>query len=99
MKQLNKSTIKLSLYQAIASLKNTTETMDFLHDLCTPAELQAMSDRWQVVVPIVQGMPYRQISEETGVSVTTVGRVARCLRYGSGAYLKILKRIKKGRAS
>lgn len=99
MKKPYQSNIDPSLYQAIASLKNATEAMEFLHDLCTPAELKAMSDRWQVVAPITKGIPYRQISETTGVSVTTVGRVARCIHYGAGAYLKILNRIKKGRTS
>lgn len=59
-----------------------------LTDLCTPAEIEAMVDRWQVVAPLLDGVPYREIHERTGVSVTTVGRVARCLTHGAGGYLR-----------
>nr|WP_284347006.1 Trp family transcriptional regulator [Xanthomonas oryzae] len=51
----------------------------FLRDLCTPAELEAMADRWRVVPLLVKGVPYREIHELTQVSVTTIGRVARTL--------------------
>jgi TrpR-related protein YerC/YecD len=61
-------------------------------DLCTPAELQALVDRWQVVELLLQDMPYRQINEKTGVSVTTVGRVARFLSSGFGGYKTAIER-------
>jgi TrpR-related protein YerC/YecD len=54
-----------------------------------------MADRWQVVAAIKAGKPYRQIYEETGVSVTTVGRVARSLRLGEGGYKLIYSRLEK----
>ena len=58
----------------------------FLQDLCTPAELEAMTDRWRVVPLLQQGMPYREIHDLTLVSVTTIGRVARTLERGTGGY-------------
>ena len=33
-----------------------------------------------------QGVPYREIHKQTGVSVTTIGRVARYLTNGNGGY-------------
>jgi TrpR-related protein YerC/YecD len=74
------------LFEAFLTLKTAEEVACFLNDLCTPAELQAIVDRWRVVEPIKNGIPYRTIYEQTGVSVTTVGRVARCLHEGSGGY-------------
>ena len=47
-----------------------------------------MSDRWKVVPLLLQGITYRDIHDRTGVSVTTVGRVARTIDLGSGAYRK-----------
>lgn len=39
------------------------------------------------MVPLLQqGVPYREIHELTGVSVTTTGRVARSLEHGHGGY-------------
>ncbi|MEM9689678.1 MAG: YerC/YecD family TrpR-related protein [Pseudomonadota bacterium] len=75
-----------ALYAALISLKTADECRNFLKDLCTPAELQALVDRWQVVELLEQGLPYRRIHDETGVSVTTIGRVARFLSDGFGGY-------------
>jgi len=74
------------LMAAISLLKSSDEAMGFFTDLCTPAELEAMADRWQVVPLLRKGIPYRTIHDETGVSVTTITRVARCLTLGSGGY-------------
>jgi|GEM_PF-3402497 len=88
-------TIENQLYAAIALLKTSKEARQFFQDLCTPAELQAMADRWQVVALIKAGKPYRQIYDETGVSMTTVGRVARCITFGEGGYNLIYERSEK----
>lgn len=85
-----------SLAQALYGLKNADQVYAFLVDLCTPAELEAMADRWQVVEPLTKATPYRHIHDETGVSVTTIGRVARCLELGTGGYQLALKNAKKG---
>jgi uncharacterized protein YerC len=34
----------------------------------------------------MSGLPYREINKQTGVSVTTIGRVARYLTSGNGGY-------------
>lgn len=83
------------LYKAIATIKTPEEARMFFQDLCTPAEIQAMADRWIVVDLIKTGKPYRQIYGETGVSVTTVGRVARCIMLGQGGYNLIYERLEK----
>jgi len=75
-----------SLFAAVLTLKTVDECRAFFRDLCTPAELQAMSDRWAVVDWLQKGLPYREIHRLTGVSVTTIGRVARCLADGNGGY-------------
>lgn len=74
------------LIQALLSLRTPGEVRAFLEDLCTPSEIEAMADRWRVVPWLLQGTPYREIHDHTGVSVTTIGRVARCLETGSGGY-------------
>jgi TrpR-related protein YerC/YecD len=63
-----------ALFGALISLRTLTECRNFFRDLCTPAELQALVDRWQVVELLEQGLTYRKINELTGVSVTTIGR-------------------------
>ncbi|WP_050992239.1 YerC/YecD family TrpR-related protein [Pseudoxanthomonas sp. GW2] len=72
----------------LARLDEPEAVRAFLLDLCTPAELEAMTDRWHVVPLLQQGVPYREIYELTGVSVTTIGRVARTLERGAGGYAR-----------
>ncbi|MBL7481118.1 YerC/YecD family TrpR-related protein [Legionella bononiensis] len=81
------------LMQAISLLNDKEEALQFFTDLCTPAELESMADRWQVVPLLRQGMPYRTIHDQTAVSVTTITRVARCLSFGTGGYKLIADRM------
>lgn len=74
------------LARAFAALSRPADVRAFLEDLCTPAELESISDRWKVVPLLLDGVPYREIHDRTGVSVTTVGRVARSLERGAGGY-------------
>lgn len=82
------------LFSAILKLESPEDCRKFFEDLCTPAELQAMADRWKVAQLLNDGLPYRTIYEKTGVSTATVTRVARCLEYGEG-YRILLQRNKK----
>ncbi|HHI88672.1 MAG TPA: TrpR like protein, YerC/YecD [Hellea balneolensis] len=69
-----------ALARAFAMARNAEEVERFLVDLCTPAELRALSERWHVARLLDKGgMSYRDISAKTGVSTTTIGRVARFL--------------------
>jgi len=84
------------LLRTVLTLRTLDECRAFFHDLCTPAELQALKDRWAVVELLAEGqLTYRQIHEQTGVSVTTIGRVARYLLGGEGGYARALQRIGK----
>jgi len=82
-----------SLSEALLSLQSQEEVKLFLEDLCTPAEIEAMVDRWRVAQLLEQGNSYRDIRELTEVSVTTIGRVARYMEMGSGGYRTALKRL------
>ena len=75
------NTTYLDLAVALTRLENPKDVKDFLTDLCTPAELRALSERWHVAQILDEGeKSYRDIQAETGVSTTTIGRVARFLR-------------------
>lgn len=85
-----------SLAEALMAMRTPEEMRALLKDLTTPAELEALVDRWRVVRYLDQGKPYREIHDLTGVSVTTIGRVARYLENGNGGYRMALERIKQG---
>ena len=84
-----------TLSEALLSLQTAQEVREFLEDLCTPAELEAMVDRWRVAQLLEQGFTYREIRDLTEVSVTTIGRVARFIERGSGGYRTALDRLEK----
>jgi TrpR-related protein YerC/YecD len=75
------------LCKTIIHLDDKKDAESFLKDLCTPAELEALSDRWAVARMVNNGVPYREITDKTGVSSATVTRVARFLNQ------ELIKRI------
>lgn len=83
-----------SLYQAILALKTTEECRKFFRDLLTIEEITEFSKRWQAARLLAQDIPYREIAAKTGLSTTTVARVAHWLYHGQGGYQLILKRIR-----
>jgi TrpR-related protein YerC/YecD len=84
------------LAAAFASIGDEDEARAFLTDLCTPAEIHALSERWYVARLLDGGsMTYREIHEATGVSTTTVVRVARFLKQESNrGYRRVLDRLR-----
>ena len=87
----------INLNEALLLLKNKNEVNDFLKDLCTPAELKALEERWSVAQLLYEDtLSYREIATKLETSTTTVTRVARFLSNEPyQGYKKILKRIKK----
>lgn len=85
-----------SLYKAFLTMDKPDEVRQFLLDLCTPSELEAIVDRWWTASLLKEGHSYRDISDITGVSVTTIGRVARYLNMGEGGYRLALRRENSG---
>lgn len=81
-----------ALYTAVLELKTVEECKRFFADLCTPTEIAGFCDRWQVVQLLAKDTPYRQIAAKTGISTTTISRVARFLHDGYDGYKTILKR-------
>ena len=85
-----------ALSRALSSIENTELMEKFLIDLCTPAELRALSERWHVARLLDKGeQSYRDINAETGVSTTTIARVARFLKdEPHQGYRAVLDRLK-----
>tara|TARA_B100000745_G_scaffold44076_1_gene26672 strand:- start:325 stop:624 length:300 start_codon:yes stop_codon:yes gene_type:complete len=81
------------LFEAIKTLQSLEEYRSFFQDILTPAEFQAIKDRWTVAALLDEGYTYREINAISGVSITTVARVARFLSDGSGGYQIALERL------
>jgi len=87
---------RTELARALVCVKDTAEMERFLVDLCTPAELRALAERWHVACLLDRTeMSYRDINANTGVSTTTIGRVARFLKdEPHQGYRAVLDRLK-----
>lgn len=81
------------LFRTILKLKTVEECYDFFEDVCTIKEVQDMSQRLEVAALLHAGQSYLQISAKTGASTATIGRVNKCLNYGSGGYRRALEKI------
>jgi TrpR-related protein YerC/YecD len=69
------------LCAALLTPGSVAEMRRLLVDLCTPAEIRTLAERWHVARLLDQdALSYREIQEATGVSTTTVVRVARFLK-------------------
>ena len=84
-----------NLNEALLMLKNKNEVDGFLKDLCTPAELKALEERWSVAQLLYEdNLSYREIAGKLKTSTTTVTRVARFLSNEPyQGYKKLLERI------
>lgn len=67
------------LFKAILSLDNEEECYRFFEDLCTSAELRAMSQRLVVAKMLKEKKVYTEIVRETSASTATISRVKRAL--------------------
>ena len=75
------SALTADLCDALLTPGSREEMSKLLTDLCTPAEIRTLAERWHVA-RLLDGadLSYRDIHEATGVSTTTIVRVARFLR-------------------
>ncbi len=93
MEHMNK---EKRLYQAFLTLKSPKEVENFLNDLCTETEVADFADRLEIASLLQsETLSYREISERTGASLTTVTRVAKFLKKNNNnGYKTVLKRLK-----
>ena len=82
------------LFQTILNLETVDECYAYFEDLCTIKELLDMAQRLDTAVLLSEGKSYNQIKQMVEVSPATIGRVNKCLNYGSGGYKTALKRLK-----
>ena len=95
MARTERRTGSLALYETILQLKSPEECRRFFEDLCTPVELRAMEQRFDVAVYLQQGLVYLDILEKTGASSATISRVRRSMLDGGagGVMREVIERV------
>ena len=81
------------LFQTILSLQSLEECYAYFEDLCTIKEILDMSQRLDTAILLSKGLSYQKIAEEVAVSSATIGRVSKCLNYGSGGYKNAISKL------
>ncbi|OGG56286.1 hypothetical protein A3D71_01865 [Candidatus Kaiserbacteria bacterium RIFCSPHIGHO2_02_FULL_55_20] len=81
------------LVRALLFLRTPDEARRFLRDLLTPDEIDEFSKRFRTAEMLSKKVPYSVIEKKTGLSSTTVARVAHWLHHGKGGYGLVLKRL------
>ncbi len=85
-----------ALYEAILRIDSLTEARKFFRDLLTENEIREFAERWKTARMLASGVPYTEIIKQTGLSSTTVARVARWVKRGTGGYRMALQRTVRG---
>ena len=80
------------LYQVILQLDSEDACRRFFEDLCTIREIADMAQRLDAAFLLDQKCSYQQIAKDVQISTATIGRVSKCLHYGSGGYRLALDR-------
>lgn len=81
------------LFKAILNLETIEECYEFFDDICTIKEIQDMTQRMDTAILLSKGYSYHKITEMVDVSTATIGRVSKCLNYGSGGYRKAIDKL------
>jgi TrpR-related protein YerC/YecD len=91
-----KTPLVSELFSDMTHLKNESEISEFMRDLCTTSELNEMAKRWKSAKMLNDGISIRKISEETGLSTTTISRVNQWKNsVGDGGYDMLLGKLEK----
>lgn len=84
---------RISLIEAILALRTPQDAKRFLRDLLTKKEIIEFNNRWQAAQMLDSQVPYSEIISQTGLSSTTVARIAKWLRGSVGGYRLVLRRF------
>jgi TrpR family trp operon transcriptional repressor len=79
------------LAELIARIDNSKDAKNFLANMLTPQELDEVTQRLQIFKLLLAGEPQRSIAEKLGVSISTVTRGSREIKYGKLGIVKLLK--------
>ncbi len=84
---------KRQLLRAILALKTEEEAASFLRDILTKTEIEELSNRLTAAEMLSRKESYTTVEKATGLSSTTVARVAKWLWSGEGGYKTIIARL------
>ena len=79
-------TFPKDLIRVLSALDDELAMSRLLRDIFTPSEVEAIGERWEIVKLLAAGCSQRTVRDELGVSIGTVSRGARQLKYGEDGF-------------
>ena len=86
----NKDKNIMQICQAINEMKTKEEVYDFLFEVLTDAEIDALSKRWRIMNMLFEGATQREVAKELHVSLCKITRGAAILKNKNAITNKIL---------
>jgi TrpR family transcriptional regulator, trp operon repressor len=96
MKGRNKKILEYrkELVEVFSKIQGDKQLMaEFMLDILTPAELDDLALRWQLVKRLNKGETHRSVAGELGLGLGTVMRGARELRNKKGGFMLMLRKL------
>ncbi|MFH1218297.1 MAG: YerC/YecD family TrpR-related protein [Candidatus Peregrinibacteria bacterium] len=78
------------LIEVFSAVKEPKLMESFLRNILTPAELDEIAKRLQIFKMLHKGVPQRMVAKKLGVSIGTISRGSRELKYGEKGIAKVL---------
>ena len=82
------------LFQTFLNLQTLEECYAYFEDICTIKEIFDMAQRLDTAILLSQGLSYQKIADQVEISSATIGRVSKCLNYGTGGYQKAIEQLR-----
>jgi len=81
---------KLNLAEIIVDISDVKLAEDFLGNMFTLSELEDLKSRLEVLKMVKDGMPHRKIAKDLKVSIATVSRGSKEVKYSDSEFIKLL---------
>ncbi|HEY8435633.1 MAG TPA: YerC/YecD family TrpR-related protein [Haloplasmataceae bacterium] len=72
------------LARIFSAVNDVLDMVELLEDACTQKEIEAIHQRFLVAQMLKDGYTFVEIENKTGMSSTTIARVNKCLKNGTG---------------
>ena len=80
------------LTAVLSEARDRGELALLLEGLLTPQEIEEVTQRWHLMVSLVQGQTQRDIARALGVSLGKIARGSRLLKYGPPEFRHLVER-------
>jgi TrpR family trp operon transcriptional repressor len=86
-----------ALAEVLISIRDKGFMVRFLQEILTPAEIDTLVLRWELVKLLYKGVPQRQISQRLGISLCKITRGSREMKKEGSAIREVLQQSEETR--